>query len=143
VRIGLDPDQHRRVTNHQRRHVGVAVQRNHNRHLVADHLAHRREQVAFAIVDSVGRRGAVALQEYSIDASRFAQRLQEGLLGPPAEQMYRQVLEIRRKALTYELKSRDGGTPRVSSSLIAPVMIRLSQVWKSLAGVSEHQSSLR
>ena len=55
MRIGAVGDQRVGMFDHLRRHIGVQIEADHQRQVLADHLAHAREDFAFAVVEMFGR----------------------------------------------------------------------------------------
>lgn len=82
VRISLYADQHRRLFHHQGRHVRVTVERDHQRHLIADRCADSAQQVAFAVIQPITRRRAMHLQENAVEWTSPANRGEQLLLRP-------------------------------------------------------------
>ena len=62
VRIGAVRNECIRVLDHVRRHIGVQVEADHQRQFLADHLAHARQDFAFAVVEMLGHHGAVQVE---------------------------------------------------------------------------------
>ena len=69
MRIGAVGDQCVRMLHHFRRHVGVQVEADHQRQVLADHLTHTPQDFAFAIVEMLGDHGAVQVEIDGIERS--------------------------------------------------------------------------
>ena len=55
MRIGAVGDQRVRMLHHFGRDVGVQIEADDQRQILADHLAHARQDFAFAVVEMLGR----------------------------------------------------------------------------------------
>ena len=62
MRIGAVGDQRVRMLHHFGRHIGVQIEADHQRQILADHLAHAREDFAFAIVEMFRHHRAVQVE---------------------------------------------------------------------------------
>ena len=62
MRIGAIGDQRVGMLDHFRRDIGVQVEADHQRQVLADHLAHAREDFAFAVVEMLGDHRAVQIE---------------------------------------------------------------------------------
>ena len=62
MRIGAIGDQRVGMLNHFGRHVGVQIEAGHQRHLLADHLAHAAQDFAFAVVEMFGHHRAMQIE---------------------------------------------------------------------------------
>ena len=62
MRIGAVGDQCVGMLDHLRRHIGVQIEADHQRQILADHLAHPRQNFAFAVVEMFGHHGAVQIE---------------------------------------------------------------------------------
>ena len=65
--ISLDADQHRRMLDHLRGDVRVAVERYDEGKLWPDEAANRSEEIALAILEAVACGGPVHLQEQPVE----------------------------------------------------------------------------
>ena len=70
MRIGAVGDQRIGVFDHLRRDIGMQVEADHQRQILADHLAHARENFAFAVVEMLGDHGAVQVEIDRIEPAR-------------------------------------------------------------------------
>ena len=55
------------MLDHRARDVGVQVEARDDRHARPDHLAHAREQLAFAVVEMLGDHRAVQVEVHAVD----------------------------------------------------------------------------
>ena len=62
MRIGAVGDECVGVLHHFGRHIGVQVEADHQRQILADHLAHAAQDFAFAVVEMFGHHGAVQVE---------------------------------------------------------------------------------
>ena len=62
MRIGAIGDQRVGMLHHLRRHIGVQIEADHQRQVLADHLAHARQNFAFAVVEMLGDHRAVQIE---------------------------------------------------------------------------------
>lgn len=65
------------LVDHFRRHVGVQIERNRDRHARPDHAAHAREQFPFAVVNVTRDHGAMQLEQDAIERSRSCDALDD------------------------------------------------------------------
>ena len=70
MRIGAIGDQRVGVFDHLGRHIGVQVEADHQRQVLADHLAHPRQNFAFAVVEMFGHHGAMQIEIDRIERPR-------------------------------------------------------------------------
>ena len=57
------------MLHHFGRHVGVQIEADHQRQILADHLAHAPQDFTFAIVEMLGDHGAVQVEIDGIERS--------------------------------------------------------------------------
>jgi len=69
VGIGAVGDQRVGMLDHVRRDIGMQVEADHQRQLLADHLTHALEDFAFAVVEMLGHHGAVQIEINGIERS--------------------------------------------------------------------------
>ncbi len=67
VRIGAIGDQRVGMLDHFRCHIGMQVEADHERQVVADHLADTRDNFAFAVVEMLGHHRPVQIEINAID----------------------------------------------------------------------------
>ena len=62
MRIGAVGDQRVGMLDHFRRHIGVQIEADHQRQILADHLPHAAQDFAFAVVEMFRDHGAVQVE---------------------------------------------------------------------------------
>ena len=70
MRIGAIGDQRVRVFDHLGRDIGVQIEADHQRQILADHLAHARQNFAFAVVEMFRDHGAVQVEIDGVERAR-------------------------------------------------------------------------
>ena len=70
MRIGAVGNQRVGMFDHLGRDIGVQIEADHQRQVVADHLAHARQDFAFAVVEMFGDHGAVQVEIDGVERSR-------------------------------------------------------------------------
>ena len=67
VGVGAVSDQCIRMLDHFGRHIGVQIEADDQRQILAYHLAHARQRFAFAVVEMFGHHRAVQIEIDGID----------------------------------------------------------------------------